>query len=87
MGSERQTIPVLEWPGIESGCEEETDGICHELPIRVGVAAKEGHLGAFFHAAEEDFRSIGGQVGAAEHCVVGLKYSRCRLAIDCAELL
>ncbi len=87
LGSEHQSIPVLKRPGIESGHEEETDGVCHKLPIHVGVVAKLGRLGAFFDAAEEDVRSVGSQVWAAEHCVVGLKYGRCGLAVDCAELI
>ena len=57
LGSKRQTIPVFERPGVESGHEEETNGIHDKLPIHVGVAAKEGHLGKFFDRA-------------AEHCVV-----------------
>ncbi len=72
LGSEYQSIPILERPGVESGSEEEMDGIRHKLPIHVGVAAKEGCHGAFFDAVEEAFRSVGGQVWAAEHCVVGL---------------
>jgi hypothetical protein len=52
-------IPVLERPGIESGREEEMDGVRHKLPICVGVAAKDGCLDTFFDASEEDFRSIG----------------------------
>jgi hypothetical protein len=57
-------------PGNGLGHEEETDGVRHKLTICVGVAAKEGHLGTFFNLAKEDFRSPGGQVQAAEHCVV-----------------
>ncbi len=86
LGSECQSIPILEWPGVESSSEEETDGIRHKLPTRVGVAAKEGRMGGFFDAVEEDFMSVGSQVGAAEQCVIGLKDGRCGLAIDHAEL-
>ncbi len=87
LDSKRQLIPILEQPGVESGCEEEMDEICHKLPIRVGVETEEDRLSAFFDVAEEDFRSIGSQVGAVEHCVVGLEYSRCGLAVDRAELI
>jgi hypothetical protein len=52
LGSKRQTISVLKWPGVESGHDEETDGVCHKLLIHVGVAAKVGHLGAFFYVAK-----------------------------------
>ncbi len=87
LGSKCQTIPVLERLGVESRCEEETDDICHELPVHVGVAAEEGHLGTFFDLAKEDFRSVGGRARAAEHCVVCFEYSGCGLAGDCAELI
>jgi hypothetical protein len=87
LGSKCQLIPILEWPGVESGREEETDGVHHNLPICVGVATKEGCLGAFFDAAEEDFRSIGSQVGAVEDCVIGLEYRWCGLTLDNAELI
>jgi hypothetical protein len=87
LGSEHQTIPVLERLGVESGCEEETDGVRHKLPICLGVAVKEGCLGTFFNAAKEDFRSVSGQVRAVEHCVVGFKYGGCGLTEDCAKLI
>jgi hypothetical protein len=87
LGCKHQAIPIFKQLGVESGGEEEMDGICHKLPIRVGVVAKEGPLGAFFNAAEEDFRSVGGQVGAMEHCVIGLKDGWCGLTVDHAELI
>ncbi len=31
----RETFPFLEWLDVESGGEEETDGIGDELPIRI----------------------------------------------------
>ncbi len=52
LGSKRQMSPVLKWLGIESGRDEETDGVCHKLLINVGVAAEVGRLGAFFYVAK-----------------------------------
>jgi hypothetical protein len=75
LGSKCQLIPFLKQPGVESCSEEETDGVCHKLLICIGVVTKEGHLGAFFDAAEEELRSVGSQVEAAGHCVVGLEDS------------
>jgi hypothetical protein len=63
------------------------DGVRHKLPNRVGDAAKEGRLGTFFDLAKEDFRSVSGQVRAAEHCVVGFEYGGSGLAVNCAELI
>jgi hypothetical protein len=87
LGFERQTIPVLKWPGVESGCEEETDGIHYKLLISVGAVAKEGHLSTFFDSLKEDFGIVSGQVRAAELCVIGFEDGGCGLAIDCAELI
>jgi hypothetical protein len=82
-----QTIPFLERPDVLTSGEEETDGICDKLPVRVKIAAQESHLSAFFDAREKDFGGSGGQVGAAKHSVNYLKHGRSRLTVDCAELI
>jgi hypothetical protein len=47
-----QTIPFLKWLDVQPGGEEETDGVCHKLPIRVWVASQERRLGALFNVSE-----------------------------------
>jgi hypothetical protein len=51
-------VPILERPYVESGGEEETDGIDDELPIRTWIAAKERCFSAFVNSAEKDFRGV-----------------------------
>jgi hypothetical protein len=79
-----QAIPFLKWPDVESGGEEETDGVGDKLPIRIWVAAKEPCLCVFLNLAEKDLRGIRGQVGVLENSIVCLKDSWSRLAIYCA---
>ncbi len=82
-----QAIPFLERPDVESGGEEETDGIGDELPIRIWVATEERQFSAFLNLAEKDFMGVRGQVGAAENCIVCPKDGKSRLAVDCAQLV
>jgi hypothetical protein len=68
-----EAIQFLKRPDIESGGDEETDGVGDELPIRLWVAAKERCFCAFLNSAEKDFGGVCGQVGALENCIVCFK--------------
>ncbi len=65
-----QTIPFLEWPDVHAGGEEETDGVCDELPVGVRIVAQESRLSAFLNVMKEDFGGVSSQVGAAKHCFI-----------------
>ncbi len=63
----RQTVPFLERPDVQASGEEDPDGIGDEPPICVWIATEERCFSAFLNSAEEDFRCVRGQVGAAHH--------------------
>ncbi len=82
-----EMVPFPKRLYVESGGEEEKDGIGDELPICTWIAAKERCFSAFFNFAQNDLRGIRGQVGAAESHIVRFEDSMSRLAIDGAQLV
>jgi hypothetical protein len=77
-----EMVPFLERPDVESGGEEETDGIGDELPIHIWIATKEHCFSTFFNSVEKDFRGVRCQVWAAEIRIDCFEDSRSRLSID-----
>ncbi len=65
-----QTVPFLKQTLVYNSCEEETDHIVNQLPIRLWILTQDGNLGANFDAAEEHFEGIGGRIRAAERNII-----------------
>ncbi len=82
-----ETVPFLKRPDVESGGEEEMDGIGDELLICVWIAAKERCFSTIFNSAEKDFRGIRSQVWTAENRIICFKDGRDRLSVDGAQLV
>jgi hypothetical protein len=55
--------------------------------VCVWVVAKEGRLCTLLNAAEEDFWSVGSQIGATKHFIVDFEDTWCWLAIYCPQLI